>query len=100
LELLAKPENASNCLTAIKAPEGYAPDKIRKFMLQQYGLVLAGGQSHLKDSIFRIGHLGFVSDTDILACLAALGAGLKELGLKVDPGAGVTAAINSFAASK
>jgi len=100
LELLAKPENASNCLTAIKAPEGYAPDRIRKFMLQQYGLVLAGGQSHLKDSIFRIGHLGFVSDTDILACMAALGAGLKELGMKVDPGAGVTAAINSFAASK
>jgi aspartate aminotransferase-like enzyme len=100
LELLAKPENASNCLTAIKAPEGYSPDKIRKFMLQQYGLVLAGGQSHLKDSIFRIGHLGFVSDTDILACMAALGAGLKELGLKVDPGAGVTAAINAFAASK
>jgi aspartate aminotransferase-like enzyme len=96
LTLFAKASCASNCITAITAPEALGPDKIRKLLLQKYGLVLAGGQSHLKDSVFRIGHLGYVSDTDILGCMAALGAGLKELGLKVDPGAGVAAAIFAF----
>jgi len=92
LEMFAKPECASNAITAVKSPSGLHPDKIRKLLLEKYGLVLAGGQAHLKDSIFRIGHLGYVSDTDILGCMAALGAGLRELGMNVDPGAGVTAA--------
>ena len=96
LTLFAKEQCASNCITAITAPKELGPDKIRKLLLQKYGLVLAGGQSHLKDSVFRIGHLGYVSDTDILGCMAALGAGLKELGMKVDPGAGVAAAIFAF----
>lgn len=96
LTLFAKELCASNCITAITAPKELGPDKIRKLLLQKYGLVLAGGQSHLKDSVFRIGHLGYVSDTDILGCMAALGAGLKELGMKVDPGAGVAAAIFAF----
>jgi aspartate aminotransferase-like enzyme len=96
LELFADPKHASNCITAIRAPEGHSPDKIRKFMLENYGLVLAGGQAHLKDTVFRIGHLGYVSDTDILGCMGALGAGMKALGMKVDPGAGVAAAIAAF----
>jgi aspartate aminotransferase-like enzyme len=100
LELFANPSHASNCITAVKSPEGMHPDKIRKFMLENYGLVLAGGQGAMKETIFRIGHLGYVSDTDILGCMAALGAGLKELGMKVDPGAGVVAAIASFSQAK
>jgi aspartate aminotransferase-like enzyme len=97
LELFAKPENASNCVTAVNGPEGLPADNIRKFLLEKYGLVLAGGQAHLKGKIFRIGHLGYVGETDILGCMAALGAGLKELGMKVDPGAGAAAAMASFA---
>jgi len=100
LELFAKPANASNCITAIKSPAGLGPDKIRKLLLEKYGLVLAGGQAHLKDSVFRVGHLGYVSETDILGCMAALGAGLKELGMKVDPGAGAGAAVASLEGAK
>jgi len=98
LEMFAKPECASNVITAIKSPPELHPSKIRSLLLQKYGLILAEGQAHLKDSIFRIGHLGYVSDTDILGCMAALGAGLRELGMNVDPGAGVTAAAASFQA--
>lgn len=96
LELLAKPANASNCITAIKPPEGLEADKVRKYLLEKYGLVLAGGQAHLKGKIFRIGHLGYVCETDILGCMSALGIGLKELGMKVEPSAGVAAALASF----
>lgn len=98
LKLLANHPNASNCVTAIWAPEELGPDKIRKFMLNKYGVVLAGGQGKLKESIFRIGHLGYVAETDILGCMAALGSGLKELGFPVtNPAAGVEAAMASFA---
>ncbi|NIM06380.1 MAG: aminotransferase class V-fold PLP-dependent enzyme [Armatimonadetes bacterium] len=100
LELFAKPANASNCVTAVKSPEGLGADDIRKFLLEKYGLVLAGGQAHLKGKIFRIGHLGYVSETDILGCMAALGAGLQELGVSVDPGAGAAAAMASFQAAE
>ncbi len=100
LELFAKPACASNVITAIKSPNGLHPDKIRKFLLEKYGLVLAGGQAHLKDSVFRIGHLGYVSETDILGCMAALGSGLKELGVTADPSAGVAAAMDALARAK
>jgi aspartate aminotransferase-like enzyme len=60
--------------------------------------VLAGGQDALKGKIFRIGHLGFVSDRDILTAIAALEATLIELGATgVTPGAGVAAAAAVFA---
>ena len=61
-------------------------------MLEKYGVVLAGGQGALRNDIFRIGHLGAVSETDILAVLGTLELALKELGMKVNPGAGVAAA--------
>ena len=97
LSLFADPAHASNAVTAINGPEGVSADDLRKLLLNKYGVVLAGGQGKLKGKIFRIGHLGYVNETDILAVLGALGAGLKELGLSVDPGAGVAAAEQAFA---
>jgi aspartate aminotransferase-like enzyme len=43
--------------------------------------------------VFRIGHLGFVGDRDILTAVAAIEATLQELGLaRATAGAGVAAA--------
>jgi len=53
---------------------------------------MAGGQDHLNGSVFRIGHLGFVSDRDILTAMSALEGTLEILGHEVS-GAGVKAAI-------
>ena len=92
LSLLADPKHASNCVTAIKKPEGVETAAIRKLMLQKYGIVLAGGQGHMKEAIFRLGHLGYVNEMDVLTALGALGMVLVELGVKVDPAAGVAAA--------
>ena len=100
LELLADHANASNCVTAVKCPDGVKPAQIRKPLLEKYGIVLAGGQAKLKESIFRIGHLGYVSETDIMACMSALGEELKVLGQKVDAGAGVAAAMAVFEGAK
>ena len=96
LKLLADESCASNAVTSVRKPEGVSVADLRKHMLQKYGVVLAGGQRSLKDAIFRIGHLGYVGEADIIATLGLLGLGLKDLGVKVDPTAGVGAAVSSL----
>ena len=55
-------------------------------------MVIAGGQKQLKNKIFRIGHLGYVQELDILAVLAALEMSLDVNGFDVNLGQGVRAA--------
>ena len=79
LPLLAPDDAYSNAVTAV-APTDFAAEDIRKIMNQRFNISLAGGQDHLKGKIFRIGHLGFVCDRDILTALSSLEATLSELG--------------------
>lgn len=83
LKLLTKDESASSAITAIWPPEGIAVPDIRKAFKSDWDITVANGQKHLQDKIFRIGHLGFVSDRDILTGLACLKAVLVKLGYKV-----------------
>jgi aspartate aminotransferase-like enzyme len=99
LPLFAPDEAASPAITAV-APVSIDSESIRKVMKKHFDIALAGGQDHLKGKIFRIGHLGFVSDRDILAAIGALEATLRELGYEsMNPGAGVAAAARVFAQS-
>jgi len=99
LPLFAADDYASPAITAV-APEGIPVDKIRSLMRKHFDIDLAGGQDHLKDSVFRIGHLGFVSDRDILSCIASLEVVLLELGYEgFIPGSGVAAAAKVFTGS-
>ncbi|MBC6454392.1 MAG: alanine--glyoxylate aminotransferase family protein [Hormoscilla sp. SP5CHS1] len=99
LGLLAADDVASPAATAV-APTQVEAEQIRAVMKKRFDIALAGGQDHLKGKIFRIGHLGFVSERDILTCIAALEATLQELGYEsFTPGAGVTAAAKVFAQS-
>ncbi len=93
LELFAQPRHASNAVTSVRAPKGVAVADLRKLLRTKYGVVLAGGQGRIKDDIFRIGHLGYVSESDIIATLGALGLALRELGFEADSSAGAAAAI-------
>ncbi|MGE5455254.1 MAG: pyridoxal-phosphate-dependent aminotransferase family protein [Methylocystaceae bacterium] len=92
LELLADDTVASSALTAVVAPRGLGSNKIRQVMLDKYNVVLGGGQQHLDNVIFRIGHLGGVRYLDLIAVIAALEMGLYELGLPVKLGSAVAAA--------
>ncbi|MGD1714370.1 pyridoxal-phosphate-dependent aminotransferase family protein [Dapis sp. BLCC M172] len=93
LPLLGPDTVASPAVTAVAPPPEVEAEKVRAIMKKRFDIALAGGQDHLKGKIFRIGHLGFVCDRDILSAIAALEASLGELGYKsFTPGAGVTAA--------
>ena len=92
LPLLAADDCASTAATAVM-PTGVEAEQIRSVMKQQFDIALAGGQDHLKGKIFRVGHLGFVCDRDILTTIAALEATLTTLGYdNFTPGSGVAAA--------
>ncbi len=89
LELLAPDQHASTALTAVLAPGRSGANQIRSKMLNRFNIVLAGGQLELDDVMFRVGHLGYVRELDLLAVIAALEITLLESGFKVELGAGV-----------
>jgi len=97
LPLFTSDEAASPAITAV-IPDTVDAEKVRSIMKKRFDIALAGGQDHLKGKIFRIGHLGFVSDRDILTAVSALEATLLELGYeRFTPGAGVNAAAKVIA---
>ncbi|MFA5779456.1 MAG: alanine--glyoxylate aminotransferase family protein [Elusimicrobiota bacterium] len=77
LKLLSTDDVASSAVTAVFPPAGVAADDLRKKIKEKYGVVLAGGQEDLKGKIFRIGHLGYCSETDIMVSLDAIQNCLK-----------------------
>lgn len=72
-------KNASNTVTAVWLPEGVTEQQLRGGMREQ-GIVVAGGQAELSGKIFRIGHLGYISDAEIAQVLAALRTTLERAG--------------------
>ncbi len=81
LELLVSDERyASNTVTAVKMPEGVDGRALMGRLRTEKNVVLAGGQGKLSSSIFRIGHLGHVSEDDIEEVIAALAELLPKVG--------------------
>jgi aspartate aminotransferase-like enzyme len=60
---------ASNTVTAVWWPEGVDGKALSKRAREEFGVVLGGGQGKLEGKIFRIGHLGFVSQDEVAAAL-------------------------------
>src|SRR5438094_28608 len=56
----------------------------------------AGGRGPTEGKIFRIGHMGYAAETDVIIALAALEQVLADLGQPVDFGASVRAAQKVF----
>jgi aspartate aminotransferase-like enzyme len=77
LAIFPKEAIASNTVTAIRA-DGLDAKKLLQIMRDEYKVVLAGGQQKLEGKIFRIGHLGWVTEADIAEVTAALKAALPR----------------------
>jgi aspartate aminotransferase-like enzyme len=84
---------ASPSVTSFVPPNGVSVDAVRAGLKKRFGIVIADGQKDLKGKIMRIGHLGHVSQRDVLTTLSSLEAVLTDLGVSVPSGAGVAAAI-------
>ena len=96
LPLFAAEGHGSPAITAV-APDGIDAEQLRKAVKERFDILLAGGQDHLKGKVFRIGHLGYVCDRDVLTAVSAIEATLQSLGLHSgNMGAGVAAAATAL----
>ena len=82
LKLLADHANASNTVTAVLAPEGINTKALLKILREQDHIVLGGGQEHLDGKIFRVGHLGFFEEAELVEAMDAVEKRLHEFGFK------------------
>ncbi|MFC2066641.1 pyridoxal-phosphate-dependent aminotransferase family protein [Chloroflexota bacterium] len=78
LHLFAEEAHASNTVTAVKATDGLDAKKLVKIVKEEHNVVLAGGQQSLSGKIFRIGHLGWVTEDDIEIAISAIKAALPK----------------------
>jgi aspartate aminotransferase-like enzyme len=60
-------------------------------MRDNLGVSIQGGQDQMKGRLARIGHMGHLSPFDMLIAIAAFEMGLKQIGAKINLGAGVAA---------
>ncbi len=82
LSLFAEESHASNTVTAVAASDGLDTKKMLKILREEHQIVLAGGQQRLDGKIFRIGHLGWVSEDDIETVISALKVVLPQAGFR------------------
>lgn len=91
LELYA-PTAGSDAVTSVKVPAGIDGGKLVKTMRDEYGVAIAGGQGACKGKIFRIAHMGYIGEFDIIIGISCLEKVLKQFGYNFEFGAGVKAA--------
>jgi aspartate aminotransferase-like enzyme len=80
LRLLADHQYASNTVTAVLTPEGIDTKALLKVLREEDHVVFAGGQQHLEGKIFRVGHLGFFEEVDLVEAMDAMEMRLRALG--------------------
>lgn len=79
LSLFADERYASNTVTAINPPEGVDVDKLLAILRDEYDTILASSRGEME--VFRIGHLGFVTEEDIVKVMEALQLALMSMGV-------------------
>ncbi|MCY4287106.1 MAG: aminotransferase class V-fold PLP-dependent enzyme [Aestuariivita sp.] len=93
LELCAKqPEWYSNTVSAIRTPAGFDATKIVTHAADVYHVAFGVGLGEVAGKVFRIGHLGSLSDVMALSGIATAEMCMRDLGLDIPLGKGVAAA--------
>jgi aspartate aminotransferase-like enzyme len=80
LRLLADHKNASNTVTAVLTPESLDAKALLKVLREEDHVVLGGGQQQLEGKIFRVGHLGFFEEVDLVEAMDKVEMRLREAG--------------------
>ncbi len=72
-------QSPSPSVSALRMPEGIDGQKVRAIMEEKFKIIVMGGQDQLKGKIVRIGHMGHISDNDLLKTLEALAEAINIL---------------------
>lgn len=73
----------SPSLTAVKVPDQVDGMKWRLRLEEKYNLTVMGGQDQLKGKVLRIGHMGHITDLDLLAMAQALYHSLEDVNIEL-----------------
>lgn len=88
----------SFAVTPVWVPEGVEWKQFNKILKGKYGITIAGGQDDFTGKIFRISHLGYYDELDMITMIGALEMTLKECGHTFEMGSGVKATLNALMA--
>jgi alanine-glyoxylate transaminase / serine-glyoxylate transaminase / serine-pyruvate transaminase len=88
----ASPDVYSDSVSAIRTPEGFNATDIVTHAASTYGVAFGVGLGEVAGKVFRIGHLGSLTDVMMLSGLATAEMCMADLGLDVTLGSGVAAA--------
>ncbi len=80
MSIFPEEKYASNTITAANAPAGLDVKKLLQILTDEKQTILQGGQGKLEVKIFRIGHLGWVSEKEISEVMDALKVTLPKAG--------------------
>lgn len=86
----------SFAVTPVWLPQGVDWKVFNKTLKSTYGVTVAGGQDEFAGKIFRISHLGYYDELDMITVIAAIERTLHDCGFPFEPGAGVAAAQQYF----
>jgi len=86
------PVSPSNAATGVYVPGDVDGAALVKYLRDEVGVTMAGGQDQLKGRIIRIAHLGYTDTFDVTTAISALEMALAKSGHDVELGAGVAAA--------
>jgi alanine-glyoxylate transaminase/serine-glyoxylate transaminase/serine-pyruvate transaminase len=87
-----RPELFSETVTAIRTPDGFDSARIVERAARDYGMAFGTGLGDVAGRVFRIGHLGMMTDAMALSGIATAEMVMADLGLGIVPGSGVAAA--------
>ncbi|HXX46071.1 MAG TPA: alanine--glyoxylate aminotransferase family protein [Candidatus Acidoferrales bacterium] len=94
---VSNPADRLVTVTAVNIPAGIEDGKVRKQLLDEFDIEIAGGLGPVKGKIWRVGLMGYsCQKPNILKFLAAFEKTLLDQGFRLSAGAGVAAAIRSY----
>jgi alanine-glyoxylate transaminase/serine-glyoxylate transaminase/serine-pyruvate transaminase len=73
-------------------PEGVDANRVVALAAEKYATAFGTGLGQVAGKVFRIGHLGLMTDVMALAGIATAEMVMADLGLAVTPGSGTAAA--------
>ncbi|KAL9319656.1 hypothetical protein ACSQ67_011495 [Phaseolus vulgaris] len=91
-----KEEWHSDTVTAVVVPSYIDSAEIVRRAWKRYNLSLGLGLNKVAGKVFRIGHLGYLNELQLLGCLAGVEMILQDVGYPVKLGSGVAAASAYF----
>ncbi|MEO0914227.1 MAG: L-aspartate--glyoxylate aminotransferase BhcA, partial [Pseudomonadota bacterium] len=86
------PDLYSDSVSAIVVPEGFNSTVLTDHAYDTYGMSFGVGLGEVAGKVFRIGHLGSLTDAMVLSGLATIEMAMKDLGYPITLGSGVAAA--------